>query len=109
MWRLIPVLAGALIVAGGCRREDVRTAVVYVPGVKSAECLEYIYKALATEQGIAPESVDVDLKAKILKIRYDSVKLSSKNVEFTIAEAGFAANEIPADAEAQARLPAGCR
>ena len=51
----------------------------------------------------------VDPVTRTVRVRYDSLKLSVKNLEFAIAKVGFAANEIPADPGAVKKLPAECR
>ena len=41
-----------------------------------------------------------------MTVTYESIVASLKNIEFAIADAGFNANDIPANAEAAARLAA---
>jgi hypothetical protein len=54
-------------------------------------------------------TIAVDLTNRTLRVRYDSLKMSLKNIEFAIADAGFEANNTPASASAAAQLPAECR
>jgi copper chaperone CopZ len=104
---IILMVLGAAVVS--CRQADIRTAAVDVPGMKGRPCAEIIMRALAQEQGVPPERVTVYLDARRLEIRYDSLRHSVKNLEMTIADAGFDANDVPASEEARRRLPAECR
>jgi hypothetical protein len=58
--------------------------------------------------GVFNADTETDIGERMVRVRYDSIKLSIKNIEFAIAEAGFRANEVPADAKAAAALPAEC-
>lgn len=55
------------------------------------------------------ESAEPDYTEKVVRVRYNSTLLSSKNIEFVIAGAGFPANLIPADPEKQKALPDSCK
>ena len=50
----------------------------------------------------------VDLAERKLAVTYDSLILSRKNIEFAVADAGFAANQVPANVEAMKKLPPEC-
>lgn len=92
-----------------CRQKDIRVAVIDVPAMKNAACVEHIVKALGREQGVNPNDVTVSLDDRQVEVRYDSLRHSVKNLEFTIAEAGFAANDVPTTDAARAALPPECR
>ena len=102
------MLVGLLCLGVSCRRSDFRTVAVYVPAVSERECLEPIMRALYP-YGISPENVAVSLESRMLEIQYDSLHMSTKNIEHLIAGAGFEANGVPADPAAQAALPEPCR
>ncbi len=101
----------------GCRRRDVRTAEIDVPGLKNRKCEEIILKKLLPVAGIMP-----DIKAKPLRpliyfdiprrkvtITYNSMQVAVKNLEHHIASAGFDAGPIPANADAFKNLPPECK
>ncbi|MCE9615007.1 MAG: heavy-metal-associated domain-containing protein [Lentisphaerae bacterium] len=96
-------------VVAGCRQVDIRTAVLYVPAMTNQACVNVVLKALNTEQGISSPQVTVRQDSCTLEVRYDSLRHSLKNLEFTVADAGFAANDIPANVAAQQALPPECR
>jgi len=92
-----------------CRRHDYRTVHIYVPNMKNGACVDVVVNALGRHQGIRADDVSVDMTDRIVSVRYDSITRSVKNLEYTIADAGFAANDIPATPEAVNALPPECR
>lgn len=52
---------------------------------------------------------EINLQDRVVLVPYESILMSMKNIEFYIAEAGFSANEVPANKKAQAALPAECK
>jgi len=97
-----------LLALSACRRSDVRTVHIYVPGMKNAACANVIANALGREQNIPPKDIEIDMAERVVTIRYESLKRSVKNLEFTIADAGFAANGVPTTQAAVNALPPEC-
>ena len=95
MKNTLTVLAFALAVvfAGGCRRTDVREFSVSIPDL-TAEDAPAISAALMPYAGVDHASLKFNLETKTLKLRYDSMQLAKKNIEISIAQAGFAANGV---------------
>lgn len=108
MNRLFYSLCVIAIVAVGCRVRDVRTFEIHCPGMVNQACVDVISRALAPLFA-DPNAVQVDLQRRMVTVTYDSLTMSRKNIEFFIADAGFAANDIPADQDAAATLPEACR
>jgi hypothetical protein len=108
--RTICLVATSVMLAccGGCRQHDYRTLEIDVPGLKNAQCEQLMRRALA-RKGIVREQLLFDHDAKRVTVGYDSLFMADKNIEFFIAKVGFAANDVPADAVAAAKLPAACR
>lgn len=96
----------ALALAAGCRQKDFRTAEVRVPNVINAACEKRVRDALASLKGIEMNLVGVT--NGVLYVRYDSMQLGLKNIEHAVKDAGFDANEFPADPAARAKLPKEC-
>jgi copper chaperone CopZ len=92
------MLVGLLAVCA-CRQADVRTITIDVPGMKDEAAVQKVVNILARTGGVDGKSIDVDPKKRQVTLRYDSLLLSLKNIEFALAEAGFAANDIPARPE----------
>lgn len=99
-------LMGCML-TGACRREDLRTTTIRCPQATDAACAGLIIKALASTEGVRPESIRIE--GSTVSVRYNSMKVAIKNLEFVIADAGFDAGEFPANPEARSALPAGCR
>lgn len=110
MLRVSLVLLSVVVLSLGCRKTDVRTVVIRVPGMINRQCADIIVNALRQARyGVRMDSIETDLEMRRIVLKYDSMKLSLKNVEFTIAKAGFQANVVPADEKARAALPDACR
>ena len=96
----------ALALAAGCRQKDYRTAKVSVPNVINEACEKRVRDALAPLKGIDMSLVGVT--NGVLYVPYDSMQLGLKNIEHAVKDAGFDANEFPADPAARAKLPKEC-
>ncbi len=70
-------------------------------------CKDRIESAIGALDGV--ESVRLDLTTKKVKISYDDSKQSEASLRMAITKIGYAAESLPADAEAQAALPACCK
>ncbi len=103
------VLALALLAAAGpgCRQQDLRTVAVKVPAMHNAACARLIQDAFMRQPGI--KSVRPDVDRREVAVTYDSMVIAIKNIEYTIAGAGFDANAIAADPQAAAALPPDCK
>lgn len=103
----IIVLAGMFVFAG-CRKEDIRTVTVSVPELRNTACAKIIGDSLSKQMGVKPEKLKFDLTSRTVDVTYDSIFIARKNIEFAIADAGFKANEVPANTNAAAALPPEC-
>ena len=106
--RVAPVfavlLAAAALAAGGCRVRDVRTVELRVPGVSDDAALAKARAALrslpdsrlSNRTGDAGKCLDVgaDFATVTLTVRYDSMKVGTKNLIDALSRAGFEAEEI---------------
>lgn len=99
------ILAGLLF--SSCRQQDVREVVIKAPGLKNQACAKIIQDAFMRQPGIV--SVRPDLQKREITVKYNSMVIARKNIEFTIAEAGFDANDTQARTNAVAVLPPECR
>ena len=82
---IIPALALALALVGGCRREDVREMTVTMPELTEA-LKPKVVEALAKYQGVDKTSYAWDMTAKTLTLKYDSMKIAQANVRYAIEE-----------------------
>ena len=92
-----------------CYRPALVTVEVRMPQLVSHECAEQVMAALNALEADALREVGADIDRQVMTITYDPSRLALKNIEHALARAGFDANEIAADPDARARLPAPCR
>ena len=105
--RVVCVLAVALVGLASCRMNDIRSQTIRVPQVKSAAAQKVVQAALGRADGVLTNGLAFG--AGTVTVRYDSMKLALKNLEQVIADAGFDANNTPADAKARDALAPECR
>ena len=106
-------LALLLALGAGCFRNTVSTIELDVPALKSDACAQALRAGLE-KLGIHPEDgavyeVRFDLEARKAWATYNNVRLGRRNIEVAVRNAGFAVNDLPANAEARAKLPPECR
>ena len=107
---LILQAAVAAMLFTGCRVSDVREATIIAPDVRNEACQQVVLKALKALPGSESlEIVTADFATGTIVVRYDSMKVGTKNLEDAIAQAGFAAGPFPANPEAASKLPPECR
>ena len=97
----------ALLLLSSCRQQDVREVVIKTPGLKNQACAKLIQDAFMRQPGIV--SIRPDFQKRELVVTYNSMVIALKNIEFTVAGAGFDANDTPAPTNAVAALPPECR
>ena len=64
---------------------------------------------LMRQVGVDPRKTRFSVEKRTVTVTYDSMATAKKNIEFAVAEAGFAANQIPVNADAQSKLPSECK
>jgi len=98
-----------ILLSASCRRQDMRTVTIRVPEMKTALCATIVATALQKSQSLPASAIHADVSHRTVTVTYDSLLRARKNLEFAIADAGFAADDTPADPRAAADLPEGCR
>jgi len=107
MWKMLLPIMLLVVCLAGCRKQDIRTTVVAVPGLKNPAGAQIIQDAFMRQPGI--KVIRPDFQQHTLTVTYDSMVTARKNIEFTIAGAGFDANDICAQTNAAATFPAACK
>jgi periplasmic mercuric ion binding protein len=97
----------AASIAQVVKKGTIAIATIKTPTVQCEECKERIEKYLIREEGIT--KVVVDYKRKITKVTYVTDRTTIENVKTAIANAGYDADDVTADAEAYKRLPTCCK
>jgi MprA protease rhombosortase-interaction domain-containing protein len=90
-----------------CRRQEFRTVTLVCPQVQNAACTALVTAVLDKTEGVVSNSVKCGVGT--VTVTYDSMRTAIKNLEFAVAEVGFDAGPIPADAKARDALPAECK
>ncbi len=72
----------------GCRREDVRTLTVTMPGLQVAQTNK-IAAALSPYAGIKKDSFRWDFARNSLTLAYDSMQIAGANIRMAIEGAGI--------------------
>lgn len=100
----------AAIMISGCRVRDLDVVSISAPEVRNAACSNVVAAALLRLPGREHLAVQsIDYSTGTIVVRYDSMKVGTKNLEDAIAEAGFAAGPFPANQDAAKKLPPECR
>jgi copper chaperone CopZ len=111
-WRVGIGLAALLALGAGCFRNTISEMELDVPAMKTEACAKIVADAVAglgVGEGGVIEGIRFDLPERKAWVRFDNVRLGRRNIEVAIRHAGFAVNDLPANPEARAKLPAECR
>ena len=98
---LVPLLA----LSQGCFRQEVQEAEYHIPAMATAETATYLQNKIKGIPGI--EGSKYDLETHVLTVSYQSSTIRTMNIEETIALAGFAVNNRPANPKA--KIPEGLK
>jgi periplasmic mercuric ion binding protein len=89
------------------RKGALETVTISVPTVQCEECKDRIEKYLTREEGVT--IAKVDYKKKTCKVTYYWDRTTVENIKTAIANTGYDAGDVTADAEAYKRLPTCCK
>ncbi len=87
--------------AGKLKTVNIKTSAV------CGSCKNRIEKALNATEGV--EKAILDLNSKQVKIKYDPAKTSPEQLREVVANTGYSADDVKANAEAYAKLPGCCK
>ena len=68
---------------------------ITLSGVSRGADVQSVSNAISKLEGVFDESITFHDTGSVT-VRYDSMKLARKNIEYVVVEAGFGANDIPA-------------
>ncbi len=89
------------------RKGAVEMTTIKLPTIQCEECKDRIEKYLTREEGVM--KVTVDYKRKYCKVSYYWDRTSNENIKTAIANIGYDADDVTADAEAYKKLPTCCK
>ena len=79
----IAVVAAALALVVGCRREDIRDFTVSIPDLTEQNKAQVV-EALAKYNGVQKDTYQWDFAKKTLTLRYDSMQIAKENIRQAI-------------------------
>ena len=109
-WISLSVIFSCLLMfshAQVVRKGDLETAIIKLPTVQCEECKDRIEKYMTREDGV--QKISVDYKHKTCKVTYLWDRTSVENIKTAIANIGYDADDVTADAEAYKKLPTCCK
>jgi mercuric ion binding protein len=89
------------------QQKAVEKVVIKTPTVVCEDCKERIERYLMREDGI--QAVNVDYKKKITTVIYLTDRTNVEDIKAAIATAGYDADDVKAEPDAYAKLPACCK
>jgi periplasmic mercuric ion binding protein len=89
------------------QQKAIATVVIKTPTVQCESCKARIEQYLLHEEGIT--AVDVNYKKKITTVTYITDRTNVENIKAAIADAGYDADDVKAEADAYKRLPSCCK
>ena len=96
----------SLLVMVGCKGGVEETG-IKISSAQCGMCANAISQALKNVDGV--KKVNVDLGAKIAAVIFDPTVVKVENLELSISNAGYQANETSANAEVYKNLPGCCK
>ncbi|NML23624.1 copper chaperone [Pseudoflavitalea sp. G-6-1-2] len=88
-------------------KKGVQTMTIKTPTVQCEMCKNRIEKYLLREEGV--QKVNVDFRKKVTKVTYITDRNNEDNIRTAIANIGYDADDIKAEAEAYKKLPKCCK
>ncbi|MBP5791710.1 MAG: hypothetical protein J6W80_05605 [Kiritimatiellae bacterium] len=85
---LLSIFAVAMLIAGGCRREDVREVTIEIKGLDSANRAKVV-QALKKYGGVRQDSYKWDIPSGTVTLSYDSMQVAQTNLRMAIEAAGL--------------------
>lgn len=109
----VAFLAFAFLLSTGVSAQEKQTSKKKVETIEIQSsvvcgmCEERVIENMAFEKGV--KDVKVDLEKKVITITYKTSKTDKKTLKEAITKIGYDADELEADPEAYAKLPACCK
>ncbi len=106
--KLILSLIALTIMFKANAQKDAKMAEIEIKTTVVCEmCEKNIKNYLVLEKGV--KKVNVDLKTKIVKVKYNPEKTSPEKIRKAITNAGYDADDVPANKEAFDKLDDCCK
>jgi len=97
----------ALSTAGFSQTKAVVTAVIKTPNALCADCKARIETYLKRYDGV--QEINVNFRKGEIKVKYFTDRTDIEQIKTAIANAGYDADDVPAEEGAYKRLPKSCK
>lgn len=104
---LAVAIMGIATVSSAQTKKAIQTVTIKTPTVQCESCKKRIEDYLKREDGV--QKATVDYKHKTTKVTYVAERTNVENIKAAIANAGYDADDVTADAEAYKKLPKCCK
>lgn len=104
---LAVAITGIATVSSAQVKKGIQTVTIQTPTVQCESCKKRIEEYLKREDGV--QKANVDYKKKTTKVSFVAERTNIENVKAAIANAGYDADDVKADAEAYKKLPKCCK
>lgn len=88
-------------------KKTTQTVTIQTPTVQCESCKKRIEEYLKAEEGVLKSNVDY--KKHVTKVTFLTERTNIENIKTGIANAGYDADDVKADAEAYKKLPKCCK
>lgn len=107
LFLLVVAITGILVTGFGQVKKAIQTVTINTPTVQCESCKKRIEDYLKREDGI--QKVNVDFRKKVTKVTFVAERTNIENVKAAIANAGYDADDVTAEADAYKKLPKCCK
>ena len=104
---LLSAMIAVSLLIGCVQKQEYRTATIKANSMVCGSCAKNIEKAVYRVEGV--KQVDVDLKTKIVSVRFVPAQTNVETIEMAISDAGYDANSRKRNLEAYEKLDACCK
>jgi periplasmic mercuric ion binding protein len=96
-----------LNIASFAQSKPIQTVKLSTPTVQCESCKKRIETYLKRYDGVM--SINVNVKKKETTVKYITDRINQEEVKTAIANAGYDANDVPANPDSYKKLPACCK
>jgi copper chaperone CopZ len=108
MKRHLLFLIALSLVFFACRpKQPLETATIKASSMVCGTCAKTIEKAVYAVEGV--KEVNVDVKEKMVEVKFVALQTNVQTIESAISEAGYDANGRKRNPDAYEKLPACCK
>jgi mercuric ion binding protein len=93
--------------AASAQTKAVQTAKISTPTIQCDMCKKKIETYLNRYDGVS--AINVNVKKKEVTVKYITDRINEEEIKTAIANAGYDANEIPANEDSYKKLPKCCK